>query len=72
MLWGYSSTPPNITGEGEATIKRHDAFGIFDLAFKDVQDPPKEPTAEEIRRRRIMRAHAVFMVCLPSLLQQTM
>ncbi|KAI5450295.1 hypothetical protein NCC49_003206 [Naganishia albida] len=60
MLWGYSSTPPNTTSS-VASIKRHDAFGIFDLAFKDVQDTDHEPRAEEVRRKRMMRAHAVFM-----------
>jgi hypothetical protein len=64
MLWAYSTTPPTSSSTDQASdapIKRHDVFGIFDLAFKRADDPDTQTPAMD-RRKRMIHAHAVFMV----------
>lgn len=69
MLWAYSTTPPTTSSSGNASdalIKRHDVFGIFDLAFTRADDTAGDAqTPAMVRRQRMMHAHAVFMVSMP-------
>lgn len=72
MIWAYSAAPPSPPLEGragDALIRRHDAFGVFDLEFrsdsgtgKDADVPVVNDVEKAERRKKVMRAHAVGMV----------